>query len=509
MADDLTFALAATADSARRAALPTAYYDGDQRLMFATDVFRDTFGQMFEAFADNLCAPVVDAIADRLAIEGWSGANGEQAEQLWIENFGTRISGEAHLEALTAGNSAVIVWPGPDMRPVFWPQLAGTIAIEYDAAVPGRVSFAAKVWRETGRSDYAGRWRMTLYYPDRIERFITKTRLNERPSTAAPFVPFDADDAGPVVVNQWDVVPVFPLANNAAVGRPGKSELKDALPIQDALNKSVADMLIAMEFAAVPQRYGIGILDQRDPTTGEKVEPLKAGINRLWTVANGNAQLGQFDAADLNAFLSVSTSFRAEMARVTGTPLHYFQLQSGDAPSGKALDKLDERNIKKVEDRQDSFTSSCWKPAMELGLIMSGIRQPDATPRWASAETRDESGDLDNAAKKKDLGVPADVYLVELGYSADEVAGWMQNRTQDVADLGAAMLASFDRGGPAPVDGAADLKAKADALGVLIRAGVDPADAATRVGLPGVEFTGAVPTSLRLPEGDAANLETA
>ena len=51
------------------------------------------------------------------------------------------------------------------------------------------------------------------------------------------------------------------------------------------------------------------------------------------------------------------------------------------------------------------------------------------------------------------------------------------------------------------------MKTKADAMGVLIRAGVAPGSAAARVGLDGVEFTGAVPVSLRLPEADATKLE--
>jgi antitoxin component of RelBE/YafQ-DinJ toxin-antitoxin module len=54
---------------------------------------------------------------------------------------------------------------------------------------------------------------------------------------------------------------------------------------------------------------------------------------------------------------------------------------------------------------------------------------------------------------------------------------------------------------------AADLKAKFDALGVAIRAGVDPADAARRLGLGDVAFTGAVPVSLRMPEKDSGSLE--
>lgn len=52
-----------------------------------------------------------------------------------------------------------------------------------------------------------------------------------------------------------------------------------------------------------------------------------------------------------------------------------------------------------------------------------------------------------------------------------------------------------------------EAKARADALGVLIRAGVSPDDAARRVGLDGIDFTGAVPVSLRLPEQDARVVE--
>lgn len=55
---------------------------------------------------------------------------------------------------------------------------------------------------------------------------------------------------------------------------------------------------------------------------------------------------------------------------------------------------------------------------------------------------------------------------------------------------------------------AQDLKAKFEALGVAVRAGVDPDDAARRLGLEGIRFTGAVPVSLRLPTAEAASLET-
>lgn len=62
------------------------------------------------------------------------------------------------------------------------------------------------------------------------------------------------------------------------------------------------------------------------------------------------------------------------------------------------------------------------------------------------------------------------------------------------------------RGGGGAEDPVA-LKAKFDALGVAIRAGIEPQDAALRLGLDGLRFTGAVPVSLRMPEADADKLE--
>lgn len=61
-------------------------------------------------------------------------------------------------------------------------------------------------------------------------------------------------------------------------------------------------------------------------------------------------------------------------------------------------------------------------------------------------------------------------------------------------------------GGPVKVD-PAEIKAMADAMGALIRSGVEPEDAARQVGFEDIGFTGAVPVTLRLPQTQAAQLE--
>ena len=55
----------------------------------------------------------------------------------------------------------------------------------------------------------------------------------------------------------------------------------------------------------------------------------------------------------------------------------------------------------------------------------------------------------------------------------------------------------WTQGGPSGVETAQELKAKADAMGVLIRAGVKPDSAASQVGLTGLDFWEGRPVTLK------------
>jgi len=70
--------------------------------------------------------------------------------------------------------------------------------------------------------------------------------------------------------------------------------------------------------------------------------------------------------------------------------------------------------------------------------------------------------------------------------------------------------AAFGVGGDgldAPVMDPEELAQRTEVMGQLIRAGVEPNSAARQAGLQGLEFTGAVPVTLRQPENVAAKLE--
>jgi|GEM_PF-6269223 len=120
---------------------------------------------------------------------------------------------EIHKELFIYGDTYMIVWPDSDGFPVLSPNRASSCVVVYDEDRPNVVTRAAKEWKAKDK-----RLRLNLFYPDRIERFISKDASEGPLSSADRLIPL-GDSA--VVPNPFGVVPVFHFANNAAVGTLG------------------------------------------------------------------------------------------------------------------------------------------------------------------------------------------------------------------------------------------------------------------------------------------------
>jgi len=452
--DDLQWALDDIGARAKAYQHFRDYYNGDHRLLFATEKFRNAFGDLFQSFADNLCSSVVDAVADRLEVAAFEAPGAEtaagQAWEVWERNRMDRRAGDVHAGALREADAFVVVWPNRLGEPRIWPQNPQTIAVRYDDDdEPDRILWAAKVWRTKVTWDGTARpgVRANLYYPERIEKWAAQ--IGEGATVkASRFRAFEPDDGtGSEVINPYGVVPVFHFANGASDGSYGRSELADVIPLQDALNKAIADMLVAMEFHAYPQRWMVGVEVERHPETGKPLDPpFKPGADRIWSLGNPDARFGQFDPASLQGFLAVQDSFRAEVARVSGTPLHYLML-SGEFPSGEAMKTAEARLVKKVEDRQTAF-GNVWEDALRLCVaIAGGPADAPLSAIWESAESRDERLEAETATLKKELGVSTEQLLRELGYTPDQIEQMAEEREVGGTDVGEALLRAFERGG--------------------------------------------------------------
>jgi hypothetical protein len=436
----------------------TRYYDGVQDLAFATEKFQNAFGTLFREFALNLCPVICDAVRDKLRITGFSveasrrtagslsasemsedtqaGSLRSDIRGIWLRNRMATRAGEIHKEALKNGDAFAIVWPNAAGEAVIYPNRAANVTVAYDDDSPGLVLWAAKMWLLADKHT-----RLNLFYPDRIEKYMSRTQ-GETPSLdAKDFVPFGqssrfqvpSSESGDLkletrnsepfaIANPYGIVPVFHFANNADLGMSGRSELDAAIPVQDGLNKSVLDMLVAMEFSAYRQRWAAGIEIEYD-ADGKAIPPFTAGVDHLWITENPQAHFGDFEAAELDQFLKVKDSFRVDMASVTGTPLHYFLQTAGDFPSGESLKKAETRFLAKVRDRQESF-GQVWADVMQFAFRIEG-RGGDVRliTQWEDPAPIGERELLENILLKKQLGLSAEQALVEAGYGVADVRG--------------------------------------------------------------------------------------
>lgn len=333
---------------------------------------------------------------------------------IWNRNRMATRSGSVHKEALVCGNAYLLVWPDALGRAAFYPNRASQVTVKYDEDEPGHIKWAAKAW-----TDALNRMRLNIFYPDRIERYVSRATAQAIPE-AKEFQPFD--DVGRrsgVIANPYGVVPVFHFANNADLGSLGRSEIDAAMPVQDGLNKSVLDMLVAMEFSAFRQRWAAGIEVDYD-AEGKAVAPFESSIDHLWIAGSPNARFGDFESAQLDQFLKVKDSFRIDMASVTGTPLHYFLQNNAGLPSGEALKKLETRFIAKIRDRQENF-GQVWSDAMAFALRIEGREGTELITQWEDPSPASEREFLENILLKRQIGLPVGDALLEAGYGAADV----------------------------------------------------------------------------------------
>jgi len=421
------------------------YYDGIHDLRFATLKFRSVFGNLFKEFAENMCPAVVDSLNERLKITGFESSAAELKEEqvpvpfpgapahtritqvdpfgeslwdIWGRNNMDVKSTEVHQESLKEGDSYVIVWPDSDMKATIWPQVAEECRVHYDPNNEGIVLQGEKGWFDTSTR----RWRLNIYLPDRIDKYQLKRKTMQFSSRESSWEQIGS------VPNPYGEVAMFHFPNKFTHCY-GVSELKDVVALQDALNKSVMDMLIAMEFASFKQRYVIGMEVDIDPITGEPTDQnaKNYGVDRLMTIPDENAKVGQFDATDLKQFLEVQEKFWTSCAKVTGTPLHYFLITKGDFPSGEAMKSAEARFTNRIQDRQVQF-GSVWEKVMMFAALIDGVEVPvdpeddfSLTTQWTPAVPRSEAEIADAAVKKKSIGVSRSELLRDLGYDEDTI----------------------------------------------------------------------------------------
>lgn len=425
------------------------YLRGEQPLEYATEKFKSAFGRQFQTFAYNRCAPVVDAHADRLQVEGFGADNeaiSQEAQDIWDDNQMDVREGQVEVEAFGMGDGYVIVEKHPKTGDIqIWPQYAESIRVQYSDEEPNRRAWATRRWLE---DKYL---RFNIYYPDRIEKYRSRQPMSGesipvevKADMLEPWQP-EGDAQWPVMLDVDDTVPVFHFANNGRTNSYGQSELRDVIPLQDAINKTVMDMLVAMEFAAFPQRVILDV-DVGDDATADAIRRFQTGIDRILTLTGsgeGKAAIAEFSAAAMVQYLDVAEKFDQFIARVTKIPSRYLT-QEATAISGTSKRMDESAFVSKIEDRQRAF-GTVWSEVIRYALRLTGTEVEPGAIRvnWVPAAPLSNEEQMEQALGMNSLGFPLDSILREVwGYEPEQIEQIMAERKAAMDE----QAAQFNRG---------------------------------------------------------------
>ncbi|NIS83046.1 MAG: phage portal protein, partial [Anaerolineales bacterium] len=126
---------------------------------------------------------------------------------------------------------------------------------------------------------------------------------------------------------------------------------RSILDLQDAVNKLLADMMVAAEFGAFKQRW---IISYSDPGN------MRNAPNEIWALPAGDGagqqtQVGEFGVTELDNFYDAIDRLATAIGIISRTPRHYFYQQGGD-PSGEALIAMEAPLNKKITRHIERFT---------------------------------------------------------------------------------------------------------------------------------------------------------
>lgn len=374
------------------------YYDGNQPLKYSMDRIARAFDDFNTYFAENWMSVIVQSVLDRLILKGLTLKGDSELETLFNTLHISLDAQDAHEAALITHESFIIVDVIDGQKQLYYndPRM---VMVYYNPDNPKEKLFAGKLWVAQD-----GLKHITIYFPDRIEDYVSKEGQTARS--------FRLDSTQP---NELRGIPVFHFrtSRRTNVGLLDKSTLS----LQDAVNKLFSDMLVAAEFDAFKLRVFLTKADPGDITISPDM------YIHIPPDEKGNpGNVLELGGATLTNFIEPLDSIANAIAATTRTPKHYF-FSAGDVPSGDALNTMEAPLVKKTALIQESF-SVTWQ---ELGAFLMNIdggnvKPEDITPVWLPIETVQPLQQAQIMQTYKSAGVPLRVAAKKVGWDETEIS---------------------------------------------------------------------------------------
>lgn len=418
------------------------YYSGDHPLPMVAEKARGAFERLLKQARSNYTGLVVDATAERIQVDGFRMAGAEvgdeEAWRIWQANALDADSDLLITEAVKVGRAFALVAPNPadESTPIVTAEDATQAIVAYRPGSRRERAAGLKTWVD----DWTGLLMATVYLPDGLYKYQAPNQkgLVQRPKWVRREVSGEAWPAP----NPLGAVPLVEIQNRPDLLGEAHSEIEDVLDIQDRINKTLIDRMMAQEYSAFRQRWMTGYEVPVDEN-GQPVEPFKAAVDRLWVIEDDTVKVGEFSATDLGPYLEAIEADVRHMAARTRTPAQYLLGQLSNV-NGETLKATESGLVAKVRQRSRPLGEGL-EEVVRLYLKAAGDGRDLSRVEtiWHNPEFRTEGELVDALVKMSTLGVPHEALWERWGASQTEIAQWRALRQQAAERLMAGDIAAL------------------------------------------------------------------
>lgn len=412
---------------------------------------------------------VVDGFSDDATwVEAWQ-ANGMDGRQgvTTRESIGFGYSFGMSLPTVKADGSRGVV-----MRPISAMSTYAVFADPWDEYPQWALYRSAK---KRGSGYWGGEW----YFFDEHHWYRFK---------GSPATPTDME----VFEHGLGYCPVVRLAAELTTDDTPPSTVEDAIKVWQRIVDYTFTLSMVMRYGAFPQKWAAG---------GKIDDGVRISIDSLLHAGGAEGEgtrFGTFAAASIQDVVAGLESAYRDLSAILNIPPHYF-LGAVVNMSAEGLEAAEAKYFRDIEERQQALSEGyeLWLRTAAAILGRDDVAgDVSAEVHWKDQRTRSLAQIADAVTKLIQDGAP-----YELVFSF--IPGWSK---QDVLDAAAhAREQAAIEPAADPVDGESTddqldvLRKQFETLGIGVRAGVDPDEAADHVGLTGVTFSG-IPASVRSQE---------
>jgi len=394
------------------------YWRGRQPLpvMVPTGVPKEV-RRMAEMSRINVVGLPVDVVGQALYVDGYRQERSEKNEPAWESWQANKMDARQiglHRSALAYGAAYVTVLPG-DTAPVMRCRSPRSLTVAYgdDDVWP--------VYALERKKGLKGLVTWRLFDEEAVYTF------GEDPKAKKP----GADWAGEWLRTEQHglgVCPVVRFRNTGDLDEEDEvvGEIAALIPLQDQMDFTTFDLLVAQHYQAFRQRYVMGW------TTTSETEKAKASASRLWTFDDPDVKIGEFGQSDLNGYLESRESTLQHLATISQVPPHYLLGKLVNL-SAEALAAAEAGQRRKISQRETSFGES-WEMVFGLAAgAMGAAVTAGAQVRWRDTEARALASTVDALGKMAQmLSIPPQMLW-------ERIPGWTQQDVERAKAMAAGM----------------------------------------------------------------------